>query len=121
MTSERMETIVGTGRKCRTFGSLALTGTKVLHLGRALSDFVRQAGNIFKINAPEEASPSYLSPPYRGTDIRGGRGFFDLKVQSVVRNQKGRNRITHSIVITSHFPEKALPLYWSPPYRGTEI
>ena len=41
MTSEHLEDDVGTGRKCRTFGSLALTSAKVLHLGRALSDAVR--------------------------------------------------------------------------------
>ena len=41
MTAEQVETNVGTGLKCHSFGSLALTLAKLLHLGRALSDFVR--------------------------------------------------------------------------------
>ncbi len=47
MTSEQVETNVGTGLKCRTLGSLALTLAKLLQSGRALSDFVR----LWHINA----------------------------------------------------------------------
>ena len=47
MTSERMDTNVGTGRKYHPFGSLALTLAKLQHSGRALSDAVR----LWYINA----------------------------------------------------------------------
>ncbi len=71
MTAEQVETNVGTGLKCHSFGSLALTSTKVLHLGRALSDFVRQAGNIFEI---------LLFFPRFEDNITDGRGIKGLLV-----------------------------------------
>ena len=69
-----------------------IDNAKVLHLGRALSDVVRQAGNIFEI---------LLIFPRFEDDVTAW--------------------LCSRLIAVFTFPEEALPLYWSPPYRGTEI
>ena len=61
-----------------------IDNAKVLHLGRALSDFVRQAGNIFEI---------LLIFPRFEDDVTDGRGIQGLLVLQFGLMPKGLKRM----------------------------
>ena len=77
-----------------------IDNAKVLHLGRALSDFVRFHRFFF----------SYILHLTSYFPL-----FFPRFEDDVTAWLCSR------LIAVFTFPEEALPLYWSPPYRGTEI